>query len=109
MSVIHVSNTDFQREVLENKELVVVDFYADWCGPCQTMAPVLENLAQEHKNSKVKFVKVNVDENQELAGRYGVFSIPTLIFFKDGKIISQTVGAMEKEKLEEEIKKQTAD
>lgn len=97
-----IKGDDFKGEVLQEKEkLVVVDFYADWCGPCQMMAPVFEELSQEME--KVKFIKVNVDENSQLASQYGVFSIPTFLIFKNGQVIGQMVGAMSKEKLKEEI------
>lgn len=97
-----IKGDDFKREVLEEKEkLVVVDFYADWCGPCRIMAPVFEELSQEI--SKVKFVKINVDENSSLASLYSVLSIPTFLIFKKGKVIGQLVGAISKERMKEEI------
>ena len=97
-----IKSDDFESEVLQEKEkIVVVDFYADWCGPCQMMAPVFEELSQEMDN--VKFVKINVDENSKLASQYSVFSIPTFLIFKEGEVIGQMVGAMSKERMEEEI------
>lgn len=97
-----IKGDDFKSEVLEEKEkLVVVDFYADWCGPCRIMAPVFEELSQEM--SKVKFVKINVDENSSLASSYSVFSIPTFLIFNKGKVVGQLVGAISKERMKEEI------
>lgn len=103
MSVAHITKDDFQKEVLDADKLVLVDFFAEWCGPCKMVAPIIEELSGEMDN--VKFVKVNVDENQELAGSYSVFSIPTFIMFKDGKIVSQFVGAKGKEGFKEELAK----
>lgn len=98
-----IKDNEFGKEVLEEKEkLVLVDFYADWCGPCRLTAPIIEELSQEM--SEVKFVKVNVDENPQLASQYSIFSIPTFLIFKQGKVVGQMVGAMGKEKMKEEIK-----
>lgn len=97
-----IKGEDFQNEVLNEKEkLVLVDFYADWCGPCRLMAPIVEELSQEMEN--VKFIKVNVDENSQLASQYSVLSIPTFLLFKEGKVVGQMVGALSKEKLKQEI------
>ena len=97
-----IKSGDFESEVLQEKEkMVVVDFYADWCGPCRMMAPVFEELSQEMDN--VKFVKINVDENSKLASQYSVFSIPTFLIFKEGEVIGQMVGAMSKERIKEKI------
>jgi len=103
MAVNTVTKDTFQKEVLDTKGSVFVDFYADWCGPCKMTSPIIEELSEEMKD--ISFTKVNVDENQELAGQYSVFSIPTFIIFKDGKPAHQFVGAMGKEKFIEEIKK----
>lgn len=91
--LIHLKNEDFNKEIANGT--VVVDFYADWCGPCQMLAPVIEELASERSNAK--FIKVNVDEQQELAKQYGVMSIPTVIVFKNGKISNSNVGFVSKE------------
>lgn len=99
--VKHINKQDFQKEVLDEKGLVLVDFYADWCGPCRMTAPIIEELANEEKN--VKFVKVNVDENPDLASQYQIFSIPTFLIFKDGKVVHQFVGALSKEGFIDEI------
>lgn len=99
MSVLKISNDNYSKEVLEYKEKVVlVDFYADWCGPCKMMAPVVEEISEELKD-KVKVCKVNVDENQNLASQYGIMSIPTLIFIKNGKLEKTLVGLREKQEL----------
>ncbi|GAB4218635.1 MAG: thioredoxin [Candidatus Microgenomates bacterium] len=101
--LIHANKDNFQKEVVEEKEMVLVDFYADWCGPCRMTAPIIEELANELTD--VKFVKINVDENPELASQYQVFSIPTFIIFKNGQPVHQFVGAMGKEGFLNEINK----
>lgn len=101
--VQQLSQNEFKKEVLEHKGMVFVDFYADWCGPCKMTSPVIDELSNEKK--EIKFVKVNVDENQQLAGEYSVFSIPTFLIFKNGKVVSSFVGAMGKEGFVEEIQK----
>lgn len=98
-----VTKDTFQSEVLGQKGIVMVDFYADWCGPCRMTSPILEALSQEMKD--VKFVKINVDGNPDLAAQYSVFSIPTFLIVKDGKVVSQFSGAMGKEGFVEEISK----
>ena len=92
-----VTEKDFNVEVLQSKGVVLVDFYADWCGPCKFLSPSLESLEQEIQAPDVKLVKVNVDENQMLSRLYGVMSIPTVILFKDGKIVDQKIGVAPKE------------
>ena len=94
----HVSDANFGEEVLSSKEPVLVDFWAEWCGPCRAIAPVLEELSSELQG-KVKIVKLNVDENPGVAGQLGIRSIPTLMMFKDGKVASQKVGAAPKGEL----------
>ncbi|MEF3366447.1 thioredoxin [Methylocystis sp. 9N] len=98
MSTQKVTDDTFEQEVLKSAEPVVVDFWAEWCGPCKMIAPALEEIATELKG-KVKVVKLNVDENPGVAGKLGIRSIPTLIVFKDGKAASQKVGAAPKGEL----------
>jgi thioredoxin 1 len=103
-SMVHkVTKDTFSKDVLEKKGVVFVDFYADWCGPCKSTEPIVEEISNEM--DAVSFVKVDVDANQELASQYSVFSIPTFIMFKDGKVAGQIVGAFGKEKFIEEINK----
>jgi len=90
------NSQQFEQQVLNSANPVFVDFWAEWCGPCRSVSPVVEELSVEY-DGKVDFVKINVDENGELAQKYNVFSIPTLAIFKDGKIVSQKVGASTKE------------
>ena len=93
-----VTDASFKQEVLEATEPVLVDFWAPWCGPCRMVAPVLESLASE-LSGRLKIVKVNVDENQKIAGALGVRSIPTLVLFKDGKAIQGAVGALSRNEI----------
>ena len=102
MGVSKVSDTDFDAEVLKSTQPVVVDFWAEWCGPCKMIAPALEELAGT-MNGKVKIVKLNVDENPATAAKYGIMSIPTLMLFKNGELASRQVGAAPKQKLEQWI------
>ena len=105
MVVTHLDKNNFEIEVLKNKGIVLVDFYAQWCGPCKMTGPIVEQLAEEMK--EVKFVKVDVDQNQELSSQYQVFSIPTFLIFKDGQVVNQFVGALGKEGFLSEINKVT--
>ena len=98
---VNLNKENFENEVLKEEKLVLVDFWATWCGPCQMIAPVIEKIAEEHEN--VKVCKVNVDDEQEIAIKYGVMSIPTLIFFKNGNTIKEVVGFHSKSELEEII------
>lgn len=100
--VTHVNKNNFQKEVLDHKGLVLVDFFAEWCGPCKMTGPIIDELSNELTD--IKIVKVNVDESQELASSYQVFSIPTFMIFKDGQVAHQFVGAMGKEGFLNEIK-----
>jgi thioredoxin 1 len=102
MAIVNATNATFAEETKEG--LVLVDFWATWCGPCKMIAPVLEELASEY-GDKVKIVKVDVDENQETAGKYGVMSIPTLLVLKDGEVVDKAVGYQPKEALAEVLNK----
>jgi thioredoxin 1 len=103
MSVGKVSDSTFDSEVLKATNPVVVDFWAEWCGPCRMIAPALEEIAGS-LDGKVKIVKLNVDENPKTAAKYGIQSIPTLMIFKDGQMASRQIGALPKQKLEDWIK-----
>jgi thioredoxin 1 len=103
MAVIEVSNSDFEEKVLKNKTPVLVDFYADWCGPCKMTEPVLEELSQEYKD-KVDVVKINVDKNSQFAQKYQVMSIPTTILVKNGQEIGRQVGFAGKKVYEDLIR-----
>ncbi len=98
MSTSKVTDASFEADVLKSSEPVVVDFWAEWCGPCKMIGPSLEEIATEMKG-KVKIVKLNVDENPGVSGKLGIRSIPTLMLFKDGKLSSQKVGAAPKGEL----------
>jgi thioredoxin 1 len=102
MAVGKVSDTTFESEVLKATGPVVVDFWAEWCGPCRMIAPALEEIAGS-LGEKVKIVKLNVDENPHTAAKYGIQSIPTLMIFKDGQMASRQIGAAPKQKLEQWI------
>lgn len=98
---VNLNKNNFENEVMKEEKLVLVDFWATWCGPCQMIAPVIEKISEENKN--VKVCKVNVDDEQELAIKYGVMSIPTLIFFKNGNPVKEVVGFHSKTEIEEII------
>ena len=98
MSTAKVTDSTFDTDVLKSSEPVVVDFWAEWCGPCKMIAPSLEEIATEMQG-KVKVAKLNIDENPAVAGKLGIRSIPTLMLFKDGKLASQKVGALPKGEL----------
>lgn len=97
-----VTDQNFDSEVLKSKLPVLVDFFAEWCGPCKMLAPLIDELAGEY-DGKAKIVKLNVDESMESAQKYGVMSIPTLIFFKGGKEVDRVVGVLPKDSLAEKI------
>ena len=102
MVVGKVTDADFEAQVLKAAEPVVVDFWAEWCGPCRMIAPALEEIAGT-LNGKVKIVKLNVDESPKTAEKYGIMSIPTLMLFKNGELASRQIGAAPKQKLEQWI------
>ena len=103
-NLVHVTDGDFELQILKSEVPVLVDFWAAWCGPCRTVGPVVEELADEYAG-KVKMAKINVDENNQTPKRYGVRGIPTLMLFKDGQVVDQIVGAVPKSRIEELLSK----
>ena len=104
MSVLKLNEENFEEEVLKSNKKVLIDFYADWCGPCKMMSPIIDEIAKE-VGSEIKVGKVDVDENQELAIKYDVMSIPTIIIFKNGKAEKTFVGLRDKQEILNELKK----
>jgi thioredoxin 1 len=102
--VIHVTDQNFEEEVLNSPIPVIVDFWATWCAPCRMIAPIVEEIAREY-DGKIKVCKLDVDNNPNTAITYGVRSIPTLLYFKNGKVISSTIGAVGKSKILEQVEK----
>lgn len=102
MALLNITDKNFKEEVLKSPLPVLVDFWATWCGPCKILAPIIEELAKEY-TGKIKIVKLNVEEGQSIPTQYGIMSIPTIIFFKDGKILNQLVGALTKQQLKQKI------
>ena len=98
MTSVNVSDADFENEVLNSKEPVMVDFWAEWCGPCKALSPIVDEVAGE-LSGKMKVVKVNIDENPNAPTKYGVRGIPTLMVFKEGEIVDTKVGGMSKTQL----------
>ena len=106
-NTIAVTDSDFEQQVEQQDGVTVVDFWAEWCGPCRMIAPVLDQLAAEYQG-KVKVTKLDVDANIKTATRFNVRSIPTLLFFKDGKLVDQVVGALPKAQLDAKFKQHAA-
>ena len=102
MAVLQLGSKDFETEVLKSDVPVLVDFWAEWCGPCKMIGPIIDEIASDF-DGRLKVGKVNVDEAQDLAGNYSVMSIPALLFFKQGEVVEQLVGVVTKEQLVEKI------
>ncbi len=101
-AVTSVTLDTFDKVVIQSPNFVMVDFWATWCGPCKMVAPIVEELAKEYEG-RVTFAKVNTDENPDLASRYNIRGIPTLIFFKEGKVLDQVIGAVPKAQLKAKL------
>lgn len=106
-NIMNITDADFKKEVLESKIPVLVDFWAPWCGPCRTLGPIIEEVANENF-TKMKFVKINVDENNKTAGFFGIRSIPNVMIFKDGKKVDSFVGLISKQEIKTIITKHFA-
>jgi len=101
-SVMEINDSNFDQEVMKSDKLTLVDFWAPWCGPCRMIAPVMDELSKDY-DGKVKFTKVNVDDNPSTASTFGIRGIPTIVFVKNGEVVDQVVGAVPKSELEKAI------
>ena len=99
MAVLNLSDHDFEEKVLKNENIVLCDFWAEWRGPCKQISPILEELSEELQENKIMIAKVNIDDNPETPSKFGIMSIPTLLLFKEGKLVSTQVGLQQKEEL----------
>lgn len=102
MALLHLTDNNFKKEVLESDLPVLVDYWATWCAPCKMIAPILEELVKDYE-ARIKIGKLNVEENPRIASLYGIMSVPTLMFFKNGKVMEQVVGALNKTELKKKI------
>ena len=102
-SVMEINDSNFDQEVMKSDKLTLVDFWAPWCGPCKMIGPVMDELSKDY-DGKVKFTKVNVDDNPSTASSFGIRGIPTIVFVKNGEVVDQVVGAVPKSELEKAIK-----
>ena len=102
MQVITVTEKNFEDEVLKSEKIVLIDFYADWCGPCKILSPIVDEVAEE--NEKIKVVKINIDQEENLAVEYQILSIPTLVVIKNGKEVKRSVGVVDKEEILDLVK-----
>jgi len=102
---MQLTDQNFKQEVEDFNGLVLVDFFAPWCGPCQLMAPIIEELVNEYQGKQIKIAKLNIDENNKTAGEYNIMSIPTILLFEKGKVINQIVGYCAKEDLKRLVDK----
>jgi thioredoxin 1 len=103
-NVVEITDSNFESEVLKSEKLTLVDFWAPWCGPCKIIGPIMEELSNDYEG-KVKFTKLNVDDNPNTATTYGIRGIPTVIFYKNGEVVDQVIGAVPKSELEKVISK----
>lgn len=103
MNVLKITKDNYEKEVLKSDKPVLIDFYADWCGPCRMMSPIIDEIAEE-MSGEIKVGKVNVDDNQELAMEYGVMSIPTIVIMENGKVKNTLVGVRDKNEIKEMLK-----